>query len=188
MKRIRQPEAIAGEVCSALRSAGVEAVLVGGAVVSIYSNNRYMSYDLDFVVRGTDSAITRAMASIGFEKGSGRHFERKNTRYIVEFLESPAGIGRAIIHDFAVRRTQKGLLKLYKPTHCVMDRLAAFYHWRDMQGLAQAIMVALRHRIRQSEIRKWSEGEGMIERYEEYLRELGKARIARHRSQGRRQG
>jgi hypothetical protein len=27
------------------------------------------------------------------------------------------------------------------PTDCVKDRLAAFYHWGDRQGLEQAILV-----------------------------------------------
>ena len=31
-----------------LKNNGIDAVLVGGACVSIYSQNRYQSYDLDF--------------------------------------------------------------------------------------------------------------------------------------------
>lgn len=32
-----------------LKNNGIDAVLVGGACVSIYSQNQYQSYDLDFV-------------------------------------------------------------------------------------------------------------------------------------------
>lgn len=40
-------------VCKALKDEGIEAVLSGGAVVSIYSENRYMSLDLDFIAYGS---------------------------------------------------------------------------------------------------------------------------------------
>ncbi|MEK7477032.1 MAG: hypothetical protein AAB152_15515 [Candidatus Coatesbacteria bacterium] len=176
MKRLPPLEPVAGEVCAALRANGVEAILVGGGVVTIYSENEYKSLDLDFVVRGRDAAIIEAMASIGFRKGRGRHFERKGTIYIVEFLPPPPGIGRVIVDHFATRRTSGGLLTLYDPTHCVMDRLAAFYHWSDPQGLDQAVMVARRHRIRQEKVRRWSKGEGMSARYAEFRARLAAAR------------
>jgi hypothetical protein len=36
-------------IYTTLHSHGIEALLVGGACVSIYTHNRYQSYDLDFV-------------------------------------------------------------------------------------------------------------------------------------------
>ena len=41
-----------------------------------------------------------------------------------------------------------------------MDRLAAFYHWADPQGLEQALAVARRHRIDARRIERWSKEEG----------------------------
>ena len=178
MKRLPPIEPVAGEVCQALDSKGVKSILVGGAVVTIYSSNEYQSMDLDFVVRGPDAAIVEAMASIGFKKGGGRHFERPGTPYIVEFLPPPPGIGRVIVQKFATRKTARGRLTLYDPTHCVMDRLAAFYHWSDPQGLVQAVMVARRHRIRMAEVKRWSDGEGMAERFLEFRAQLAAARLA----------
>jgi len=52
-----------------LKNRGIETVLVGGAVVSIYSNGAYQSGDLDFVK--TSMFVTKledAMAEIGFKK------------------------------------------------------------------------------------------------------------------------
>ncbi len=40
---------LAGYVSEELRKRGVETNLVGGACVTIYSENRYQSYDLDYV-------------------------------------------------------------------------------------------------------------------------------------------
>jgi|694.fasta_scaffold65745_6 hypothetical protein len=39
----------AGYVSEELRKRGIETVLVGGACVTIYSENRYQSYDLDYI-------------------------------------------------------------------------------------------------------------------------------------------
>lgn len=39
----------AAAMCSHLQESGIEASLVGGACVSIYSDNAYESFDLDFV-------------------------------------------------------------------------------------------------------------------------------------------
>ncbi len=38
-------EEIGAFVCQALAAEGIESVLTGGAVVTIYSNNEYQSYD-----------------------------------------------------------------------------------------------------------------------------------------------
>ena len=42
-------EELAAVVSETLEKAGIIATLSGGAAVSIYSNNRYQSEDLDFV-------------------------------------------------------------------------------------------------------------------------------------------
>jgi len=49
-----------------------------------------------------------------------------------------------------------------------MDRLAAYYHWNDPQSLDQAFMVARRHKIDWTEIKKWSFREGHPEKFEEF--------------------
>lgn len=40
---------LAGLISAHLRKYKIDAVLVGGACVSIYSRNEYFSYDLDYV-------------------------------------------------------------------------------------------------------------------------------------------
>ncbi len=44
-------------------------------------------------------------------------------------------------------KSGKFTLKLPSPTQCVMDRLAAFYHWRGRQSLQQAVLIIHYHRI-----------------------------------------
>jgi hypothetical protein len=171
-------ERLAALVCATLDRHGIEAVLTGGAVVSIYSRNEYRSYDLDFVVRGLAKDVRAAMASLGFAKRAGRHFEHPRTPYYVEFPSGPLAIGNEPVSRTAVRRTAAGVLRLLTPTDCVMDRLAAFYHWNDVQGLEQAVAVAKRQRIESARVRSWSRREGMEVKFAVFERRVRSLRNA----------
>ena len=41
--------------------------------------------------------------------------------------------------EIASKKYSTGTLRLLTATDCIKDRLAAYYHWRDEQGLEQAI-------------------------------------------------
>jgi predicted nucleotidyltransferase len=47
---------LAAIISAHLHKNGIEVVLVGGACVSLYSNNQYMSYDIDLI---TESPIRK---------------------------------------------------------------------------------------------------------------------------------
>ena len=56
-------------VASHLKSKGIDTVLVGGAVVSIYSDGIYKSGDLDFIMtKMFQDGLPEAMAEIGFTR------------------------------------------------------------------------------------------------------------------------
>lgn len=163
---------VAALVSGALERHGIPALLVGGSVVSIYTNNAYESFDLDFVTEAPYAALNIAMKEIGFEKHPGRHYVHPGSKYYVEFPGGPSGIGNAPVTTHATRKTRYGHLHLYDPTQCVMDRLAAWYHWGDAQSLEQAVMVAVRKPIRLPDIRRWSVGEGHLKNFERFRRRL----------------
>ena len=54
-------------VASYLESKGIPCA-TGGAVVSIYTENKYMSYDADFISPTDHKTISKAMQELGFEK------------------------------------------------------------------------------------------------------------------------
>jgi len=60
---------LAGLVSAALEQQGIIATLSGGAAVSIYTDNRYVSEDLDFVtvalVKDLESALAITQIRIG---------------------------------------------------------------------------------------------------------------------------
>ena len=116
--------------CKILLDAGIEAVLVGGACVSIYSHNLYQSYDLDFVSYQGLKLIEQALVKFGFVR-NGRCFTRSDCPYVIDFVNPPVAIGHSPIRHFATLTTPLGPLQLLTPTDCVKDRLASFFHWND---------------------------------------------------------
>lgn len=161
---------LAALVCQRLADNGIEAVLTGGSVVTIYSDNEYQSDDLDFISTARQKQIAEAMATLGFTRGKGRHFTHPDTKLFVEFPAPPLAIGNEPVTHTAEQRREGGVLKLLTPTQCVMDRLASFFHWNDPQAREQALMVAKRHPIDWSQVERWSKGEGMLEKYREFHR------------------
>lgn len=155
-------------VSEALRKEGIDAFLSGGAVVSIYTKNKYESYDLDFVSLADRAKIKSVMVGLGFNPDRGRMFIHPHSKFTVEFPGSALRVGEALITEFNELKTQAGVLKLLTPTDCVKDRLAAFYHWNDRQALDQAVWVALAQPIKLAEIRRWSEGEGKLGEFDKF--------------------
>ena len=151
-------EELAALVCSTLEAQGISVALSGGAVVSIYSDGEYVSYDLDFIPLGLARKVDSAMLSLGFEKRQ-RHWIHPQSRYWVEFPPGPVAIGEETIRTFAERETRMGVLRLLAPTECVMDRLAWYIHDADTQCLEQALQVATLHPVDLKRIERWACGE-----------------------------
>lgn len=170
-------EKVATIVCNALDEAGILVVISGGAAVSIYSDNEYESYDLDFVPTGLARRVDRTMEALGFARRQ-RHWVHPRNPYWVEFSSGPVAIGGEVIHEFAELRSAAGLLRLLHPTECVMDRLTWFIHNADRQCLDQAVEVARRHPIELKRIERWAraEGTGGLERFREFNDRLEGAR------------
>jgi hypothetical protein len=169
-------------VCDHLGSQGIDASLVGGACVSIYSSNAYESLDLDFVSYESDKKIGAALAMIGFKKTAGRHFEHPDCKYYAEFVSPPISIGEELIKKLKRLQTPLGLLNMLTPTDCVKDRLAAYIHWKDHQAFEQAIMVALRQRIRIKSIELWAKKERGEKAVAEFKRTLKEGRAQKKKS------
>lgn len=167
-------DAVAAIVSEALTKAGLQAVLSGGSVVSIYSNNEYESYDLDFVTPESLDDLEKVMGELGFERKSSRHFVHPDCDYFVEFPPSPLMLGDETVQDWTILESGEGSVQILTPTQCVMDRLAAFYHWNDRQCLDQAVMVAKRQPVDLGKVETWSTSENRLDGYREFLSRLGK--------------
>ncbi len=139
---------LAARVSQSLQDAGIRATLSGGGAVCVYTDNEYQSSDLDFVTAASRDRLSAALAPLGFALARGRrHFTHPDTDLFLEFPAGPPQFGdRVVPHDeIPVLETRWGPLRVITPTQCVMDRLAAFWHWSDRQSWDQAVLVA-RHR------------------------------------------
>lgn len=157
-------EELAVIVGSALETAGIVATLSGGAAVTIYANNEYLSGDLDFVTHGRIAAIAQALAPLGFVKRPGvRQLRHPDTDLYVEFPPGPLSFGETTVDyaDAAVLETAYGTLRIVTPTQLVMDRLAAYVHWHDGQSFDQAVMVARHQEVDWNQLGAWASLEGL---------------------------
>jgi len=160
---------LAAIVGAQLKKYEIDAVLTGGACVSVYSENRYQSLDLDFVTNAVEdkpAAIKKALGEIGFDLRPEGFFGNDDCPFIIEFIPLPLAVGREPVKEISTIKTRTGSFRLLSPTDCVKDRLAAFYHWNDRQSLEQALMVAKRHKIDKKEVKRWSKNENMLDKYE----------------------
>ena len=139
-----------------LKKHGIDTVLVGGSVVSIYTDGAYQSGDLDFVKLDMFvSGLEKTMIEIGFKK-HGRHYIHPECKHIfVEFPGGPpVGIGEdnEIIPDEV--EVEGEIIKIYSPTDCVKDRLASYIHFKAAECLDQAVIVAKSHPVNFKRIEK----------------------------------
>jgi hypothetical protein len=155
---------LAALVAGHLRSKGIEVVLVGGACISIYTENRYSSFDLDFVATGIASRkqIKAALAELNFFENQ-RYFKNSETDFFVEFPSGPLAVGDEPPAEISTITFPTGILRLLSPTDSVKDRLAAYYHWKDQQSLEQAILVTRDQPVDLDEVQRWSAKEGFAD-------------------------
>jgi hypothetical protein len=179
VKKIRQlsrAEA-AALVVETLARAGIDVVLVGGSCVCIYTNERFGSFDLDFIdlSYARKKSIAAALVTIGFTpKGSTRYFVHEESPWVLEFPSAPLAVGHEQIASSQVAEwhTAMGTIKLLSPTDCVKDRLLNYYVYQDAQCLEQARDVARSHPIKWSNLKKWHEVEGYAERFNTFRRQV----------------
>jgi hypothetical protein len=165
-------EEVAAVVSDALTSAGITAVLSGGAAVQIYTSGLYKSRDLDFVASASQRELQRVLQRLGYTRQAGRHFVHETCPYTLEFPPWPLAVGNELVRNWGEQSVGELRIQILTPTQCVMDRLAAFYHWRDRQGLDQAVLVASLHPVDRDEIERWSVREGHSASHLEFVTRL----------------
>lgn len=83
-------------VVETLAAHGIEVVLVGGSCACVWTNERFGSFDLDFIdlTYKRRKQIAVALADIGFTpKGATKYFEHPDSDWSIEFPTAPLAIG-----------------------------------------------------------------------------------------------
>lgn len=166
---------LAAFISSAFQDSDIDVVLSGGSCVSIYSEEQYVSGDLDFVnvIFTKRDRIIKVMESLGFNE-KNRYFRHPGTVLLVEFPPGPLGVGEEPVKQINEIKTETGILRIISPTDCVKDRLAWYYHDGDTECLRQAILVAKYKPIDLVEIERWSKVEDKTDLYRKIRKELEK--------------
>lgn len=169
----------AAAVVKQLEKNNISCVLVGGACVSIYTNEKHESKDLDFISPYSYESITEALSQIGFQR-KGRYFSHPDIEFYVEFPSGPLAIGNQIpIKAEGSLKVKDTVVSMLSPTQCVMDRLAAWFHWSDRRSLIHALWVCEKHPINISKIKRWAEKEREPEKLLEFLGEYKKLKASK---------
>lgn len=162
-------------VATHLKKNNIDTVLVGGAVVSIYTDGAFESGDLDLILTNFFvKNVPEVMAKIGFKK-KGRHYIHPECKHLyIEFPAGPLEIGddAQIIPDEVKAGGTK--IKILSPTDCVKDRLASYIHFKDRVGFEQALMVAKKHPVKFESIKKWCHQENSQNVFDEFLNSFKK--------------
>ena len=157
-------------VASHLAKNGIDTILVGGAVVAVYTQGAYRSGDLDLVLLTyLNDKLPRVMKEVGFEVTRGRHYQHPKCKHlIIDFASGPPGLGED--HEITPAEVKAGgqTIKIYSPTDCIRDRLASFIHFNARDCLDQAVLVAQKCPFDRSKVKKWCLAEGSPDAFEEF--------------------
>jgi len=161
---------LAAYISSHLEANGIIVTLTGGACVSIHTNGKFVSYDLDFIeqMAAGRRKLKRVLAKIGFSEHN-RYFRHPETEFFLEFPSGPLAVGSEPPAAIIQRTYDTGTLNILSATDCIKDRLAAYFHWDDRQCLEQALDVANNNNIDLEEIRRWAKIEGQKEKLSDFL-------------------
>ena len=157
-----------------LANKGIHSVLVGGAVVAIYSKGAYRSGDLDLVepLLSKETEIKSTMESIGFNKVNRHYVHPKCQHLYIEFVSAPVSIG----DDYRITPDEKEfkgkILKILSPTDCIKDRLASFIHFKARECLDQALLVAKSQNFHLQKVEEWclNESSSGKEAFDEFIK------------------
>jgi hypothetical protein len=151
---------LAAIVADHLKQRGITVVLVGGLAVEIYSENLYLTKDIDLIdISYQEPAVlSQAMAEIGFSK-QGRVYVNETTEICVEFPSAPLSIGEQLITETTVFESNAGEIPILFAKDVIKDRLAAYFHWQDKPSLVQAVAVMIKHPIAVDELKSFCQNE-----------------------------
>ena len=158
---------LAAIVAEHLQKHDINVVLVGGLAVEIYTENLYLTKDIDMVNTNYKKPATlhNVMSELGFRK-QGRVYVNDTTDITVEFPSGPLAVGNKLITSTTFAKTSKGNIPILHVDDVVKDRLAAFIHWRDRQSLVQAVGIMLKHNLKPKDFKSFFTAENDASHYE----------------------
>lgn len=164
---------MAAYVQTILEENGINVVLSGGVATSLYSNNKYVSYDIDLVnIFSCSRKKIKEVLSIHDFIEDNRYFRHPSSKFFIEFPPGPLNVGKEPVKTIETLEFDTGTLRVISAIDSVKDRLAAYYHWGDQQSLHQAVLISRVQKIDLDELKLWSENEDKGEEFRIFISEL----------------
>lgn len=130
-------------------------VLVGGSAVELYTGGAYRSGDLDFVGK-VPGAVADALAAAGFRR-SGRHWVHEAAQVFLEFPGSRLHIDDEVV-DVRVGASR---VRVISPEALLVDRLAAWQHWKSGEDAVNAWLLWRAMRMRTAKLKDLARSDGV---------------------------
>jgi predicted nucleotidyltransferase len=145
--KLERQMCVAAAISSAFEKRGIQAVLVGGAVVEYYTAGGYTTVDIDMILPPLEKQeIETVMKELGFERFEDyRHWLHPHIPIPVEFPPGPLQIGHLLIQEVNEIEIEKIKLKILKVEDILLDRLIMGQEWKDLQAQIQAEMLMYVH-------------------------------------------
>ncbi len=162
---------LAALIVETLAAHDIDVVLVGGSCVSVWTNDKFGSLDLDFIdlSYAKRKQIAKALATIGFvtDGRNPKYFIHPDCQWSIEFPTAPLAIGHEHIQSeqVAALETDAGTIRLLSPTDSIKDRLLWWYLEKDPQCWEQSLDMARNHKVNWADLKKWHAGEGYADEF-----------------------
>ncbi len=125
---------VAGIISSALKTVGIEPIVVGGFAVEFYTLGSYTTHDIDLVI-GKHQEADKIFKKLGFTK-EGRHWYHEETDIAVE---SPASVLEDADYDKVTEvKAEEFTVYLIGIEDLILDRLRAAVYWKSVDDLESA--------------------------------------------------
>ena len=140
-----------------LKQHNYETILVGGAVVAIYSDEAYTSGDLDLIVTNKLTLdLEPVMAEIDFYRLPERRYfgHRESKKYLIEFPPGPVEIAESTNIKPSTRKIGQTVIKLLSPTDCIIDRLMSYIYFNGhREDIENAVLVARKQKYNKAKVK-----------------------------------
>lgn len=110
-----------------LKEKGVNAIIVGGEAIDIYTGGTFASADIDLLVQSR-TITERLLNKFGFEKKENTLWLNKELAIVIHVIESSYSGDSSRLTKIKVGKYQ---IQIASPEYLIKDRLCSFKFWKD---------------------------------------------------------
>lgn len=165
---------IIARLFNVLTERGYDPVLIAHGCAAFYSSTARPKA-VEFVISDFSlNVVAQQMAQLGFHADGMTAFTSPRCPVEVILSPPPLAAGDDVVRHIASVKTRDGTVRMLTETDCVRQLLSMFYRWGDRDAFRDAVEVAraCRDRIDLELVKRWSEWEWCMEKYEEFLKKL----------------